>query len=121
MDLIIYSPRVAGAIYVDFTVVGALTQEAIASGSALRDGVASDIAAQRKQARYSHCVTWAFAVEDHGRLGEDAICLIRALAPTEPQLRSKAISSLHQSLACTLQRRSADAMLAASLTGGAHS
>ena len=113
MDLIIYSPRVAGAIYVDFTVVSALTIEAIAKGSALRDGVASDIAAQRKEQKYSNCVTWAFAVEDHGRFGEDAAGLIRALAPTEPQLRSKAISALHQSIACTLQRSSADAILAA--------
>ncbi len=116
MDLIIYSPRVAGAIYVDFTVVGALTLEAIARGSALYDGVAFDLAAQRKQQRYSHCVTWAFAVEDHGRLGEDAVCLLRALAPTEPQLRSRAIASVHQSLACTPQRCSADAMLAAALS-----
>ena len=113
MDLIMYSPRVAGAIYIDFTVVSALSVEAIAKGAGLRDGVASDIAAQRKQSRYNHCVTWAFAVEDHGRFGEDAVGLIRALAPTEPQLRSKAIAALHQSVASTLQRSSADAILSA--------
>ena len=113
MDLIMYSPRVAGAIYIDVTVVSALSVEAIAKGAGLRDGVASDIAAQRKQFRYNHCVTWAFAVEDHGRFGEDAVGLIRALAPTEPQLRSKAIAALHQSVASTLQRSSADAILSA--------
>ena len=115
MDLVMHSPRVAGAIYVDFTVVSALAVEAIAKGAALRDGVASIIAAQRKHQRYSHCVTWAFAVEDHGRFGEDALGLIKALAPTEPQQRSKAISVLQQSLASTLQRSSADAILAATL------
>ena len=57
MDLVIYSPRVSGPIYVDFTVVTTLSAEAMARGAALRDGVASDIAAQRKQQRYSHCVT----------------------------------------------------------------
>ena len=41
--------------------------------------------------------------------------LARALAPTELQLRSKSIASLHQSTAATLQRSSADADLAASL------
>ena len=116
MDLVIYSPRMAGAICVDFTVLTALSAEAISRVSGLRDGLASDLAAQRKQQRYTHCVTWAFAVEDHGRFGEDAIALVRALAPTEPQLRSRAIATLHQSLAATLQRCSADSMLAASLS-----
>ena len=80
----IYSPRVAGAIYVDLTVVSALSVEALAKGAGLRDGAAADIAAQRKHDRYIHCVTWALAIEDHGRFGEDAFGLIRALAPTEP-------------------------------------
>eukprot|EP00973_Karenia_brevis_P006364 865651-Karenia_brevis.AAC.1 len=37
MDLIVYSPRIAGPVYVDLTVVSALSIEALSKGAATRD------------------------------------------------------------------------------------
>ena len=55
-----------------------------------------------------------FAVEDHGRLGEDALALVRLLAPPpDVDGRSAAIRRLHQALGSVLQRHAADAVLAA--------
>ena len=113
MDLIAHSPHVAGAVFIDFTVVSALSVEALQKGAGLREGVASSLAADDKVRKYPNCRTHAFPVEDHGRFGEAAIELIRMLAPTDLDRRSKAISELYHDLACTLQRASADAVIAA--------
>ena len=113
MDIVAFSPRIPGSVYVDLTVVGALSVEAVRRGSALRDGVASEIAAEHKVAKYPNCQVAPFAVEDHGRFGESAVALIRALAPTEPFLRTAAIGHIYQSMSSTLQRIAADAVIAA--------
>ena len=117
MDLMIHSPRHAGVVAVDFTVVSAISREALQRGSALREGVASSVATAKKVRRYQNCRIFAFPVEDHGRLGEAALELVRLLAPAEPQARSAAISGLYQNLSCVLQRASADAVIAAFGTG----
>ena len=113
LDLIIYAPRVTGAIRVDFTVAGALSVEALARGSGITSGVAAALAERDKHRRYDAGVVHPFAVECHGRLGEDARTLIRMLAPEPLPERSVAIRKLHQALAATLQRSSADAVIAA--------
>ena len=113
LDLVLWAPRVAGAIRVDFTVAGALSTEALARGSGIRNGVAAALAEQNKHRRYDAGVVHPFAVECHGRLGEEARALIRLLAPEAPQERSVAIGKLQQALAATLQRASADAVIAA--------
>ena len=99
--------------YVDVTVVSALSSEALARGSAIRDGVASSSAAKDKVKDYPCCSVTPFPIEDHGRIGEDALRLIRVIAPVDPTERSRAIRRLHQSLGATLQRFSADAVIAA--------
>ena len=113
LDLILWSPRVVGAIRVDFTVAGALSVEALGRGSGIRTGVAAALAEHDKHRRYDAGVVHPFAVECHGRLGEEARALIRMLAPEAPHERSVAIGRLHQALAATLQRASADAIIAA--------
>jgi hypothetical protein len=105
MDIVAFSPHLPGPVYVDLTVVSALSVEAICRGSALRDGVAAEVASARK--------VIGFAVEDHGRFGEDALALVRALAPSAPSKRTVAIGRLYQSMAAALQRAAADAVLAA--------
>ena len=111
--LIIHSPQVAGAMYVDFAVVPALSQEALAKGSALKEGVAATLAAKRKVDKYPGCVVFPFPVEDHGRFGEASATLAKLIAPVEPERRSKAISTLYQSLGAVLQRAGAEPMIAA--------
>ena len=54
-----------------------------------------------------------FAVEDHGRLGEEALALTRLLAPARDTQRSAAIRQLRQSLGCVLHRNAGDAVRAA--------
>ena len=113
MDLIIHAPRVAEPIRVDLTVVSALSQDALDRGSARRAGAAAAAAERDKRARYPGLRMVPFAVEDHGRLGEDALALVRLLAPRIDTVRSAAIRRLHQALGSVLQRHAADAVLAA--------
>ena len=113
MDLVIRVPGVASPFYVDLTVASALSVEALRGGSAVRDGAAAGIAARGKIRDYPNCNVTPFVVEDHGRLGEDALRLIRLIAPTDLAERSRAIRRLHQSLGATLQRCAADAVIAA--------
>ena len=113
MDLVIHVPGVASPLYVDLTVVSALSSDAFAGGSTVRSGAATDIAARGKSRDYPLCSVTAFVIEDHGRLGEDALRLIRLVAPADPADRSRAIRRLHQSLGATLQRVAANAVIAA--------
>ena len=67
-------------VYVDFTVVSALSQEALRARSNFRDGVAAGIATRRKAAAYPEISSLVpLAVEDHGRLGDEALQLVRLL------------------------------------------
>ena len=113
MDLVIHAPGIASPFYVDLTVVSALSSDALSGGSAVRDGAAAEIAAKGKRRDYPNCSVTPFVIEDHGRLGEDALQFVRMIAPTEPSERSTAIRRLHQSLGATLQRIAADAVIAA--------
>ena len=100
-------------MYVDLTVASALSQEALSRGSALKDGIAAKIAADRKLAKYPGCATYPFPIEEHGRLGEAALTFAKLIAPVETSLRSKGLATLYQSLGSALQRASADAIIAA--------
>ena len=113
LDLVIHSPNVAGPMYVDFTVASALSREALSKGSGVKDEVAASLAAKRKIQKYPGCTVYPFPVEDHGRLGEASLTLVKLLAPVAPQHRSQAISKLYRKLGAFLQRASADAMIAA--------
>ena len=113
MDLVVRAPGVAAPFFIDVTVVSALSVEALAGGAAVRDGAAAAIAAAGKIKDYPNCSVTPFAVEDHGRLGEEALRFIRMLAPIDPAERSGAIRRLHQSLGATVQRYAADAVIAA--------
>ena len=113
MDLVIHAPEIASPFYVDLTVVSALSSDALAGGSAVRNGAAADIAARGKVNDYPNCSVTPFVIEDHGRLGEEALRLVRLLAPPGPAERTRAIRRLNKSLGATLQRIAADAVIAA--------
>ena len=59
-----------------------------------------------------------FVIEAYGRLGDAATTLVRMLAPLGGT-RSAVISELYQDLSCTLQRASADTVMAANPAGAA--
>ena len=53
-----------------------------------------------------------FAVEEHGRLGRDAIQLAKRLAPQDAAERAVVIRDLYQTMSSTIQRLQADAVIA---------
>ena len=113
MDLVVRAPNVALPFYIDLTVVSALSSDALAGGAAIREGAAAEIGARGKFRDYPNCSLTPFVIEDHGRLGEEALRFVRLIAPAELSQRSKAIRRLHQSLGATLQRVAAEAVIAA--------
>ena len=113
MDLIVHSPLVAGALHIDLTVISAVSADALGNGSALRDGVASALAARCKIRKYANTEVYPFPIEDHGRIGESAVTVVRMLAPADNPERGIFIAELQRDLASTLQRASADAILSA--------
>ena len=113
MDLVVHAPGVASPFYIDLTVVSALSTDALRQGSAVRSGAAAELAARGKYKDYPDCVLTPFVIEDHGRLGNEALQFLRSIAPTDAAERTKSIRQLHRSLGATLQRVAADAVIAA--------
>ena len=113
MDLVVRAPGFPSPFYIDLTVVSALSSGALSGGSAIRSGAAAEIGARGKYRDYPNCILTPFVIEDHGRLGDEALCFIRSIAPPDPSERTKAIRQLHRSLGATLQRVAADAVIAA--------
>ena len=113
MDLVIRAPGIPGQINVDLTVVNASSREALLKGAAARDGTATRVAANHKRRHYPNIVVVPFVLEEHGRIGEEALALARRLAPSEPRARSGAMRKLYQALSATLQRHQADSTTAA--------
>ena len=113
MDLVVYAPGSSSPAYVDVSIVTALSQAALAGGSANHDGKAAEIAARGKRRSYPLINVTPFIVEDHGRFGEEAVKFLRSVAPVDPRLRSKAMRDLYQRLGALLQRHAADAVLSA--------
>ena len=113
MDLVVHAPGFTAPFYIDLTVVSALSSDALRQGSAVRSGAAAELGARGKYKDYPNCTLTPFVIEDHGRLGDDALRFIRSIAPTDPAERSKSIRQLHRSLGATLQRVAADAIIAA--------
>ena len=85
MDLIAHAPGIKGPIRIGFTPVSATPREALKRGSADRDEVTAELGATRKHQQYSNVAVVPFVAEDSGRLGSDALCLVRKLAPRELQ------------------------------------
>jgi hypothetical protein len=103
----------AGAVHVDLTVVRTLSMEALAKGSGLETESLQTSPPEIRRA--------SIRIVSFGHLpwkimdvsGADAIALARALAPVEPERRSRALARLHQAMSSALQRAAADAVLAA--------
>ena len=117
MDLIVHAPTCATPIYIDITIVDPASVEALARGAASQDGTAAAVAEKGKRDKYPLVTCTPFAVETHGRLGQSAIALAKRLAPRDLGERSLAIRRLYQAMSATIQRRQADAVIAAMSTG----
>ena len=113
MDLVVYPAGACSPIYVDVSIVSAVSREALSKGSAHYDGKAAEIAERAKRRDYPLINVTPFIVDDHGRLGPEALSFVRRIAPTSPTQRSKAISDLYHRLSAQLQRAAADAVLSA--------
>ena len=113
MDLIVRAPTIIGPVHIDLTVVSATSREALHRGSADREGVTAELGAHRKRQKYANIAVMPFVLEDSGRLGEDALGLVRKIAPREPRARAEAMNTLYQCLSATLQRTAANAIIAA--------
>ena len=113
MDLVVHSPAFSTPAYVDVTVVSALSAEALAKGSAHCAGVACSLAVQDKRASYPFLPVITFAIEDHGRFGDEALGFVRKVAPADKHQRARALQCLYQRLGATCQRIAADAVIAA--------
>ena len=113
MDLILHAPAQDSPVHIDLTIVSPVSREALARGSADREGTAAMMAASRKRAKYPLIAVLPFVIEEGGRLGEDALGFVRKLAPREPKKRVEALNSLNHALGATLQRTAANAITAA--------
>ena len=111
LDLIIYHEKFKQRAIIDVTIVNTAVAEYISRGSSTTDGLAADVAESSKRRKYSEATIVPFAIEEHGRLGDDALRLIRTLAPAEADLRSRAIKDVYRRLGGVVQRLSADAVL----------
>jgi len=89
------------------------------------DGRKASLLAARKRLRYDpssnpHEGFTPFAIESHGRLGDDALALLRGMAPTERRDRSRVLARALQGLSVRVQTRLAEQLLSAERSAGAH-
>ena len=82
------------------------------------DGSKAAELASRKRARYNpaanpHEGFVPFAIESRGRLGDDALALMRSMAPTDPRDRSRLIARGLQGISVRVQTRLAELLLSA--------
>ena len=116
MDVVLRAARTTGQMLVDVTIVSPLTQEMLRSGAAARvPGAAASAAAAHKRQTYPNSNVVPFAIEHFGRWGEDAIALVKTLAPPPGNGRSEALTCIYQDVACEIQKSNADAILAAAV------
>ena len=100
--------------YADIVVpTAASTCPELVRARAARSGAAAARAEDKKRLRYPGPDLVPFAIEALGRPGADAVNLLRALAPADPEERSAALGSAWQSLSVTLQIGNAELLLAA--------
>ncbi|CAK0810188.1 unnamed protein product, partial [Prorocentrum cordatum] len=110
----VFNDQNAQRAYVDVCVPAASsTCPELLRARAARDGAAAARAEDGKRLRYPGPDLVPFAIEALGRLGDDAVALLRACAPEDPVERSRVLGSAWQSLSALLQTRNAELLLAA--------
>ena len=107
MDLIVRAPSIFGPIRIDLTVRP--WNEVLPD----REGTTGEFGAHRKRQKYANIAVLPLVLEDSGRVGNDALGLVRKIAPQDPRPRVGTTNDLYQSLSATLQRTAANAIIAA--------
>ena len=113
LDVIIHHEKTRQPALIDVTIVNAAVAEYIKAGASTTDAAAAAVAEGAKVRKYSGATIVPFAIEEHGRLGEAALRLIRTLAPVSPEARSRAMNDIYRRIGGVVQKISADAVLAA--------
>ena len=116
--MIIHHEKLKQPALIGVTIVNAAVAEYIKAGSSTTDGAAAGVAELAKVRTYIGATIVPFAIEEHGRLGDAALRLIRTLAPAEPLARSRAINDVYRRLGGIIQKISADAVVAAMSKSG---
>ena len=80
---------------------------------AARDGAAAARAEDGKRLRYPGPDLIPFAIKALGRPGADAVSLLRAFAPTDPEERSQVLGAAWQSLSTVVQMANAELVMGA--------
>ena len=113
LDVVFHNQN-AQRTYIDVSIPSAFsTCPELLRARAARDGAAAARAEDGKRLRYPGPDLVPFVVEALGRPGADAIALLRACAPEQPEERSQALGSAWQALSATLQTQNAELLLAA--------
>ena len=89
------------------------------------DGRKAAVLADRKRAHYDptrnpHEGFVPFAIEARGRFGDDALALLRSMAPSDPSLRSCLIARGLQGISVRVQTRLAELLLSAERANTPH-
>jgi hypothetical protein len=72
---------------------------------------------QDKRRKYNnHPNLHPFVITTYGKLGHDALTLLRRMAPTNPETRSESLNTIYHDIAVTLQHGNAEAIQAAQPT-----
>ena len=72
---------------------------------------------QDKRRKYNqHPNLHPFVMTTYGKLGHDAVTLLRRMAPTNPEIRSESLNLIYHDIATTLQHGNAESILASQPT-----
>ena len=106
--------RHARRVYIDVVVpTAASTNPELVRARAARAGAAAAKAEDTKRLRYPGPELAPFAVEALGRPGDDAIAVLRSVAPADLEERSVALGAAWQSLSVILQTENAELLMSA--------
>jgi hypothetical protein len=103
--------------YIDVSVTSPLTTETVELDQPPLSKNPTLRREQDKRRKYNnHPNLHPFVMTTHGKLGHDAITLLRRMAPTNPETRSESLNTIYHDIATTLQHGNAESILASQPT-----
>ena len=103
--------------YIDVTVTSPLTAETVNRDQQPTTKNPIQRREQDKRRKYNHHPNLQpFVLSTYGKLGNDAITLLRRMAPTDSDTRSESLNQIYHDIATTLQHGNAESILASQPT-----